>query len=99
LLVLVVILIQNIQHDKHPFTFRNKSKKKSKSQPTDPDTLAPPELELMEPGEVTSLHSDAETSMMTEHEPLALQDLMDVSSDTMPGTSSGGFPEGGEDDK
>lgn len=77
--------------------FRNKSKKK-KSQQIDPDTLAPPELELMETGEITAMQSDAETNIM-EPEPLVLQDIMDVSSDATQCAGSMAFTEGEEDEQ
>lgn len=80
-------------------TFRNKNKKKSKSQQIDPDSLAPPELELMEPGEATSMQSDAETSVMTEPEPLALQEMMDMSTDSAAGMSSVGMGEDNEEEQ
>ena len=54
----------------------------------DSDALAPPELELMETGERTQI-SDAEASLLTDPEPLALQgeETMDVPLESLPMTS------------
>ncbi|XP_052804919.1 histone-lysine N-methyltransferase 2D-like isoform X3 [Mya arenaria] len=64
---------------------RNKAKRKSKSHSVDPDSLAPPELELMEPGEGAGLVT-SDTDPL-EPEPLALLEAMDVSTDSTQGTS------------
>lgn len=53
----------------------------------------------METGEITAMQSDAETSLMTEPEPLVLQDMLDVSNDATQCASSIGFTEGEEDDQ
>ena len=68
---------------------RSKDKsKKSKSSSIDPETLAPPELELMETGDNT-LMSEAEANLLTDPEPLALQEeTMDVSTESLPGGST-----------
>ena len=54
--------------------------RKSKSQPVDQDSQLPPELELMETGEIPAISSDAEASLNADPEPLPPPD-MDISTD------------------